>query len=80
MGSAITIIICVVGVNRSINALNAPVRNSNDRNSEFSFLVSVHYWVGGWGGEVPATEFEGFNDGGDFFETLGVQDLALRGV
>ncbi len=41
VGSAITIMICVVGVNRSINALKAPVRNSNDRNSEFSFLYQL---------------------------------------
>lgn len=40
--SAITIIICVVGVNRSMNALNAPVRSSKDRNSEFNFLISEY--------------------------------------
>jgi hypothetical protein len=32
--------ICVVGVSKSINALNAPVRNSKDKNSEFNFLIS----------------------------------------
>jgi hypothetical protein len=43
---------------------------------------SVFYsqWILGLGGEVPGTEFEGFDDGGDFFESLGVEDLALRGV
>jgi len=41
VGSAITIMICVVGVRRSMNALNAPVLNSNDKNSEFNFLQSV---------------------------------------
>ena len=64
--------ICVVGVNRSMNALNAPVRNSNERNSEFSFLPSANSGV-----DVPATEFEGFDYGGDFFEALRVEDLAL---